>query len=399
MQKCFAPSEYITNNRLRSAIGKVVEWRISVAYCAAKGGCKLFDPKKGGPGLDYQDVYRGPHPCNDFAEYLAKHNWWLDEVAIGEECRAPKEPEGPQFAVPDLVSHTAAGTGEFYEIKPASVPGRRKGREKIDAFNDAVARHGLPYAAGRKYRPDRFLLFWDATWQGYPVKLYIHWWLETDGLILYEFCMDSGEKYFSEVFVKMIVGEAIVVLFLIGLGEIDAVLVPALRSAASPMRSPLGPPDGVPAIDDPASLFYADLLTLLREERRGHPWPAEHLFVAVVAGSDPVEAWEPGDPRPWVWDAATMAAIGDIAPDGRFEPGGDAIRALEEDQLRWSASCLVEEEYRQSFTGFFVGRQFLDEEGDGGIIDAEELPAEAITACLESISEEMEYMLSHDGQW
>ena len=399
MQVCFAPSQYVVDDTIVRGFAALVEKLIQSDYCAHVGGCFPFDPRKGGPQTDYFDTFRGPHPCNDFAEYLAKHNSNVQESTAAAECLAEKGPGVPAFAIPDIVRHAASGLGEFYEIKPNSASGRAKGKKKIDDFEDVIARYHLPYESGLDYRPDERFTMWDGAWQGCPIEISLHYWLESDGLILYEICFDSGVKQFSEVAIAMLVQGAIALALLTGVGELSPVLILRyLILASSPLVSPIGPPDGVPAINDQASLFYIDLLTVQREERRGHPVNG-FFYVAMVAGSDPPETWDPGDPRPWVFDAATMAAIGDIAPDGRIDPGSDAIHALETDQLQYVGSCLTTDDRFTALAGCFVGEQLTAEDGDTEPINAEDVVPKAITAYLKSFQAAMEYYLTHEGQW
>ncbi|GHH70680.1 hypothetical protein GCM10018793_05090 [Streptomyces sulfonofaciens] len=128
------------------------------------------------------------------------------------------------------------------------------------------------------------LVGWFAARQRHPTGG------ERPGPILYELCVEVGRETFSEMFVRMRCagwwpprsccrwGGAVV-------------LAPVLADAASPMRSPIGPPDGVPAIDDVPSLFYVAVLATARFDRAGHTTdPREPPFTAMVIGADPPEA-------------------------------------------------------------------------------------------------------------
>ncbi|WP_236793091.1 hypothetical protein [Amycolatopsis sp. GM8] len=381
-----------------------MELLIDAHYCKQKGGCTPFAPTVGGAQLDYFDTRRGPHRCDDLAAYLKLHNSWVDELALSGDCLARKT-AGRKFPVPDIITHTAAGEGEFYEIKPASASGRAAGAEKIAWFNNVIGTYGLPYEAGKKYHADERLRIWGNPWFGQPVEVYLHWWLDRDGLILYELCVDTiGAEELSEVFLKMLVAALLAALILLLRGAARSgggvIVEGALADSVSPMRSPLGPPDGVPAIDDVPSLAYVYLLTVQREDRRGHSVDPllGHLFSAEVVGTDPPEGWEPGDARPWQWNAPTMAAIADIAPDGRFEPNGRAVRELERDQLLSLLSGLTADEGIDSLSGALAGAEVTDEEGDGGPVDAAALAAPAVSAYFQAVADEMLYFLTN-ARW
>ncbi|WP_410646423.1 hypothetical protein [Amycolatopsis sp. cmx-4-54] len=271
MKRCFNPSEYMLSPQVRSWIGDFAEIVIRHHSCANVRGsaCSPFDPRVGGHQEDFFDQMLGPHRCDNLAEYLGKHNSWIDPPTLGGECLA----EGQEFAVPDMITHRAPpDPGEFYEVKPNSADGKYKGRRKVEVFNQTIARHHLPYVAGTRYDVDeKRLLVHGYHWLG-QYRLFLHWWRAEPGLLLYEFCFefDSVLENVPEELIRAIIIAMILVVLAAGL----SLPWPRSRSDRPHRTVPVDGDDG-PAGRDPC------------HRRRAR------VLVRVVAGQPPRHAARP----------------------------------------------------------------------------------------------------------
>jgi hypothetical protein len=185
MEKCFAASDLIGDNKVLGRVGKLVEKRIEARYCQWKGGCQVFLAAipVGGPTAppdaqtDFFDRDAGVSPCRHLASYLKLHNPGLDAVLFASQCEMKKN-DDKSFPVPDIITHVPGGTGEYYEIKPGSEKGEKEGNDKLAWFDVIKDDYGLPYKAGTKFAPDAKELIWNGLWAGHPLKVYLHYYLK-----------------------------------------------------------------------------------------------------------------------------------------------------------------------------------------------------------------------------
>ncbi|GHH70691.1 hypothetical protein GCM10018793_05120 [Streptomyces sulfonofaciens] len=69
-----------------------MDWFVKEHHCASKGGCTPFEPARpAGTQLDCFDEPRGPHRCNDLAEYLHRHNPHIDVTVVCDRCLTKKQ--------------------------------------------------------------------------------------------------------------------------------------------------------------------------------------------------------------------------------------------------------------------------------------------------------------------
>lgn len=311
MERCLLPSEANVPQRLQSAFGDVVERFVKTDYCASKGGCQEF-LVPGTTQTDFFDVAMGFSRCRHLASYLKMHNPSVDEVLIASQCETKKDSD-KHFPVPDIITHEPPTRTEFYEIKPNSVSGKRKGRDKVIWFEIICTSESLPYVAGRIYDPNRRVLVWDGTWFGSPVKVRLHWFRETDGLIVYELCFEASVENFAEALVKLLIALVVAALISALLPVAGGVVVLAsLEGVTSPMGQPVGPED----TNDSFDVAYAQLLL---NDSRGR---AGLEMIAVDGDFNSVGSA--------ITDFQEARGLG---PDGRLEPGGETLIALEGEHL------------------------------------------------------------------
>jgi hypothetical protein len=302
---------------LQSAFGEVVEMFVKSDYCSTKGGCQEF-LSPGTTQTDFFDVAMGFARCRHLAAYLKMHNPHVDEILLASQCETKKD-SGKHFPVPDVITHEPPDRAEFYEIKPNSTSGKAKGVEKIVWFEIVCTNESLPYVAGTIYDPDQRVLVWDGTWLGSPVKVRLHWFRDRDALIVYELCFEVSADTFAEMLIKallkMVVAALIVLLLPVAAG---AAVVASLDGVTSPMGQPVGP-------DDPSEAADVAYAQLLLNDARGR----DGLGLIAIDG-----------------DVTSIgSAITDfqeargLEVDGRLEPGGVTLLALEGEHLSAAADA------------------------------------------------------------
>lgn len=401
LEKCFTLGALLTEDSdLQASLATRVEHVIDAHYCLSfRKPCLPFDPtnKGGDPDKqrDFFDEDAGVTRCDHLAEYLGLH-WTVDQSDISRRCTETKLPGSglQRFPVPDILT-TLAGAppgenpDEFYEIKPDSPTGRRDARSKIKWFGEVNKIYKLDYAPGTKYGPDVKLLLWRGQWYGDLRNVHLHWRLREPGMLVYDFCVSVRVDELA--FALMIVAGIVATLVLKGAADRQGFPWPAgagtvtastLGGIPSTLSTGFGPPDAPPS--DPGDFAYVLHLVGHRQERLGRPGAP---FGPVVPGTDEPTTFDDG---PWAWDSQTMAAIADVAPDGRFTPGGDAIHALELDHMMW-----------------LLGQFALDDpavaplfgDGDDPDIDVVAASAQAVGTYLQRFKDEALYYITHDGQW
>jgi Putative peptidoglycan binding domain len=241
--------------------------------------------------------------------FLVLHNPGIDTALIGTQCRIKKDSD-KRFPVPDIITHEPPGRTEFYEIKPNSASGIDKGIDKILWFEPICDSELMPYIAGRQYDPDVRILLFGGSAMGNPVRITLHFKRDRPGLLLYDFCVDvSAESVSEALFVDlMLLLMALLLLFSRGL-----VPAPALALVTSPMRGSTG----FGGANDVNDVGYVQALLNDWRDRNNLP------LIGVDGASGP----------------QTVAAIRDFQAastgvvDGRFDPDGAGITALEQDHL------------------------------------------------------------------
>lgn len=372
-------------------------------YCYQKGGCELFDPNGTGPRTDFFDEPSGSHRCDHMAAFLHLHDSHVDPVLLSTMCMLKKDP-GEYFVVPDIVSwEPPPEQGEFYEIKPYNDLGLAGAQRKRLWFRALVANYNLgPYVPGKHYAVNARLKVLDGTWAGVPLKGYMRWELVDDGILLYRMCLETGLETLAETVVKAVMEAFILAILALaapegavvgGLAALLAQVVMPRRQ--SPLRAAFGPPVPPASVGDVAYIMY---LVQDRWYRHGGTGLNQIFFTPVKVGTDD-EPWSPGDPEPWTWNAATMEAIRDIAPDGRFEPDGESTKALEYDHLMALASA-VDVEALGPAVGITGRIPITDEEGGGSgdPLDPHQIVVDATSEYLQSCYDAFEYRATN-GHW
>lgn len=201
VRKCIAPSETNAEDSLVRRAGQAVELRIHSHYCQGNVVDCAIHPVTG--AVHFFDLQIGLHRCDLLGGYLGQMNPGFNGFALTMECRSKKPDPSGTFKVPDIITHKSAeNIFEFYEVKPNSPTGESAGRDKVTAFEGICARDSLPYKAGTRYSKDVFEPIWDGTWLGSPTKIYLHWFLRDNGLLLYDICGEVSRETLLEMLEK-----------------------------------------------------------------------------------------------------------------------------------------------------------------------------------------------------
>jgi hypothetical protein len=395
VELCLSPSEATDDKKDHGALGEVAEKFIKRNYCAFLArtrpggqGCEEFlkpgiPQKPGTPQkpvnrqLDFFDVGMGFHRCTYLATYLGGRNPGIDYSRLGAECISKKK-TSTRFAVPDIISHVPGAVpgggnmGEFYEIKPNSDTGRRQGKEKIDWFADVIARYKLPYLSGDKYTPNEKELVLDGTNFGIPIQVSIHYWHESTGLLLYEFCFKIDRDTYEEAWSKSWIQAAVVLVIFIFYFGTKGRGLQILDDILPPLSSPLRASVGDDAQNDRADVAYAWQLyfqyQIYHSENVAGPWlcGTGPTVPGTLAGS---------------CDPDALQAIRRFSPSGRLDPGGPGIRDLERELLRAVLSSPVQDSL--AFLEADSTETAIDEESDPPS-DSPIDPVEAASGAVET---------------
>lgn len=193
VRTCIAPSETNVEDSLVRRAGQAVELRIHTHYCAGSLLDCAIHPVTG--ATNFFDLEIGLHRCDLLGGFLGQVNPGYNGFALTMECRSQKPDPAGSFKVPDIITHKKKeNIFEFYEVKPNSPSGEAAGRDKVEAFKKMCVRDALPYVAGTRYSEDVYETIWDGTWYGSPTKIYLHWFLRDEGLLLYDICGEVSRE-------------------------------------------------------------------------------------------------------------------------------------------------------------------------------------------------------------
>ncbi|MEU6622634.1 peptidoglycan-binding protein [Streptomyces litmocidini] len=322
---CKSPAEVFDTQEEIQAVADWVESIVDHDYCRhlkkeGFGGCELWFPSSGGK-LDFFDIDVGKHRCENMADYLKFHNSHVNRQAIVDQCLA-SSPKLMDVKVPDIISHRFSRS-EFYEIKPDSASGRKKGKDKIGWFMLLCKpdKANLPYKAGTSYKPNFVVDLPGGNALGGKYKIVVHIEWEVDGLILYRLCLVSTRPRQDDGCTALLRAGALAAVVRIRLSEQDTqtVLDGLLAAAESPQQHAVGRASGAGAApnlrDD---VMYVQLLLNDWHGRQGTALIAEDgLFGPQTDGAI----------------ISFQQSVTGI-PDGRVDVGGPAITALERGHLR-----------------------------------------------------------------
>jgi peptidoglycan hydrolase-like protein with peptidoglycan-binding domain len=310
---CFTPGQ--AGSRLDSAFSAIPERLVQRDYCKNKNGCTVFLRPAPAPQTDFFDRVTGFHPCRHMAAFLKMHNPSIDEVAVATACEAKKVHEDDRSLVPDIITHQPPERKEFYEIKALSAQGTADGDQKIANFLELCAGQQIIYLAGEKYDCRLNILVRDATWSGIPVKIFLRIRSTKKALIQYHFCVESNSEFLTEAIAKLLivaVVAALVVLFstnpVIVVGAAGAALLLASQTS-SPMQGSVG----AGGMQDDRDTRYAQRLLNDWRVRNG----LGLIGVDGLVGDETIGA------------IVAFQEVETGAVDGRLDPGGVGIRALE----------------------------------------------------------------------
>ncbi|MCQ6563986.1 peptidoglycan-binding domain-containing protein [Paenibacillus mendelii] len=297
--------------------GTVVETAIEIHYCATKGGCIPF-PGLSGSGLlptDYFDVRQGFHICATLAAFLKLHNPAVDEVLIATQCSMPNPTPADKFAVPDIITHEPGRT-EFYEIKP--VRGAAEGRRKLLKFRIFCSMNAIShYVPGIQYTPNEDRPITTQLWLGTPAKFRFRFVRTEAGLILWDICVETSVDIVVEAVWKTMLTRLMIALLFLAPELVLIFAQTNLQSEAGTLAA-LGNTVGVGGTNDHADVQAVQIM--LNDWRTNNGRNA--IGMDGLAGSETIDAITDFQ------QSVTGAA------DGRIDPGGPAIIALERAHLQ-----------------------------------------------------------------
>jgi hypothetical protein len=122
--------------------------------------------------------------------------------------------------VPDLMTHDAP-IFEYYEIKPASPDGLAAGYAKLAALDAFYHYLSLPYEPGKAWAPSAKFEIARGLIMGCEVRIYLHFWRHTKGLILYELCVEGQlQELAAKVSIAVILAGCVAILLMSGGGAV-----------------------------------------------------------------------------------------------------------------------------------------------------------------------------------
>jgi hypothetical protein len=358
--KCYTPGMLEdARGATRAAIGDVVELFIGDHYCqTVRNPCFDFDPSLDtgpGPQTDFFDAFMGSHRCDHFAEYLNKH-YSTDVMKIKSRCLGKKNEDNGRFPIPDIVTYVEDDWGEFYEIKPNSTSGRKNGLAKIKWFNDGppeepakatgiVKEFGLRHRKGTLFNnkdkdnkdkdpkdPTKEKML-DGRYLGSPYVVWLEYWLDSPGLILWQFCLEIDVEFIEAQFAVIVWG-AIVALLVIYAGRKRRVPESVIREWLSQTVSPLRGSVGNGGQNDISDIWYVQYLYSAYHWRTMgngdtgfefllcHPPTEESSGECVPATAEIIQGW---------------------SPEGIFTPTDPGFRGLEVDAILALADAVPDE--------------------------------------------------------
>lgn len=199
---CIAPS-FVVNPVTASAFELLAESIISQEYLRHVGRATFFPTSL----KDFQDISIGFGNSALFIGFLKANN----KLSVSQLLALSAS---GLVSVPDLMTHDLPRRAEFYEIKPNSRDGVPAGRAKIAGLAALFSFLGLPYRAGTIWRPDTRIKLWSGYITGAWIEAYLHYFRSTttDGLILYEICIEGEiQKALEHLALAVLVATVIVI--------------------------------------------------------------------------------------------------------------------------------------------------------------------------------------------
>lgn len=339
--------------------GTIVESVIEIHYCSIMG-CSRFTTVPGNPSMtDYFDVTQGAHICESVASFLAMHNPHLDEAAVFAECMTP----GLLFAVPDIITHKPERK-DFYEVKPLSISGQDSGRRKIRIFTDFCQRNGLAYLPGTQYDPHEDRPITIQLWLGVPAQFRFRFFLSEPGLILWDICIETNGNIVLEAVWKSMLTRLMIALLVIAPEVVVALAAAVARAQGiAGTLSGLANSVGQDGTNDPADVQAVQIM--LTDWRLNNGRSA--IGMDGIIGPETIGAIQD-----------FQQAVTGIA-DGRVDPGGQAITALERahlDSLVAPAPDLIVDPNIQDVLAFTTLETLDSVEDDDGVATPAEISLE-----------------------
>jgi hypothetical protein len=191
---CIEPSLVLTTDAARQ-MGLIAEALIANEYRKDVG--RLFFPLP--PAKDFFDITHGFGNRSLYAAFLGAHHPGLSQSQLAQMA-ADK-----LVKIPDLMTFDPPRRTEFYEIKPNSDSGRRKGETKVAFVHALCQSMGLPYVPGTQWRPDVRINLFTGRLLGLQVEVNFHFFLRQPGLLVYEICVEGKARALSNAEVAAII--------------------------------------------------------------------------------------------------------------------------------------------------------------------------------------------------
>lgn len=131
------------------------------------------------------DLFLDDYNRTEYRRFLQSHNPRFDRAKL-DDYLWRVHAAGYKQHVPDLLVDTPTERA-FYEVKPDSVSGRSKGRDKVGVLSATFMHYGLRYEKGMRFQPKEQLV----AWLGDRVKVWFRPRLAGPGLIVYRLCLES----------------------------------------------------------------------------------------------------------------------------------------------------------------------------------------------------------------
>jgi len=219
--ECRPPSDYLSSAEA-SKLGKWAESVIARRYLAYRGRTTWYPQ-----GFeDFRDPDAGITNWALCIAFINFHNPWF--FASGGTKKLLEHVGFGLVKVPDLMTHSPAesqspgSTREYYEIKPNSADGLRKGWEKLTNLSALCTSLRLPYLPGVRWTPDEHVTI--ARLSPF-LRFSLHYKLIGPGLVVYEVCTEDPLGEFEAALLAAL------------LAVLLAILLRGLR--LPPLRGPL----------------------------------------------------------------------------------------------------------------------------------------------------------------
>lgn len=221
--------------KYRSLLGSFAEKMINADFCEQTDCQPFLHPNS--RATDYFDNRGGASYLIAFLDF---HNSHLTNDDIEEMARSSMIKDGVNR--PDILTHKPERK-DYYEIKPNSRSGRRKGRKKLKNLAGFIAGFQLPYKPGIAYTPPGEIEIATVDVEGVPIEVFLQNERLQPALLVYKFCIRGELKKANRRLGKRVRKMALIGLIL---GAIIPVEDPIEQPVEDPIDQPVDEPVPMP---------------------------------------------------------------------------------------------------------------------------------------------------------